>query len=223
MTYDTSDSKWKSFTQSLIAASSDAQESWLDEGEIRALLHDACASGIPVGVIQACQNACRSREEFIDRLSGVVGKRKPRILAVDDEPEFLVLLALNFQRAGHYDFRTESDSVAAIAVVEEFQPDLCILDLRMPGLDGSQLIDRIRAESYYRDMPVIVVTALLEGTAIEAVTMDNVLHLSKPASWKKIGLLRGRAPANDPQKRDIGPEKNRRVSGWSLALVWSSV
>jgi CheY-like chemotaxis protein len=206
MTDETLDPKWKSFTESLVAASGDSHQSWLDEGEIRTLLHDACANGISVGVIQACQNACRSREGFIDRLSGVVGKRKKRILAVDDEHEYLELLALNFQRTGRYDFRTESDPIAAIDVVEEFQPDLCILDLKMPGLDGSQLIDHIRAKSQFRDMPIIVVTALLEGTAVEAVTKDNVLHLSKPASWKKLAYCVEEHLRSDHGKSSSGLE-----------------
>ncbi|MCB1099413.1 MAG: response regulator [Verrucomicrobiae bacterium] len=186
MIEDPPDAKWDSFRQSLEVAFSESDQSWLDEGEIRTLLHDACASGIPVEVVRACQNACRSRDGFVDQLSGVVGKRKRRILAVDDEPDFLELLDLNFQRTGRYDFKTESDPIAAVTVVEAFQPDLCIIDLKMPGLDGVQLIDRIRAESHFGNMPIIVVTALLEGTAIDAVTKNNVLHLSKPASWKKL-------------------------------------
>ena len=185
MAGDSSDPKWESFKQGLVSASSEDQ-SWLDEGEIRTLLHDACANGISIDVILACQSACQSQGAFADKLSGVVGKRKRRILAVDDEPEFLELLKLNFRRDGRYEFRTEPDSVAAVGVVESFQPDLCIIDLKMPGLDGVQLIDRIRAESHFGDVPIIILTALLDGTAIEAVTKDNVLHLSKPASWKKL-------------------------------------
>ena len=186
MAGDSSDAKWESFKQGLVSASSEADQSWLDEGEIRTLLHDACENGISLDVILACQSACQSRGAFADKLSGVVGKRKRRILAVDDEVEFLELLELNFQRNGRYEFRTEADSVAAIAVVESYQPDLCIIDLKMPRLDGAELIDRIRAESHFGDVPIIILTALLDGTAIEAVTKDNVLHLSKPASWKKL-------------------------------------
>lgn len=186
MTEDSSDAKWESFKQGLVSASSASDQSWLDEGEIRTLLHDACANGISIDVILACQSACESGRAFADKLSGVVGRRKRRILAVDDEPEFLELLKLNFERNGRYEFRTETDSNAAVAVVESFQPDLCIIDLKMPGLDGAQLIDKIRAHSHFSDVPIIILTALLDGTAIEAVTKDHVLHLSKPASWKKL-------------------------------------
>jgi DNA-binding response OmpR family regulator len=137
-------------------------------------------------VILACQSSCRSQGAFVDHLAGVVGKRKRRILAVDDEKQFLELLELNFSRAGQYELRTEDDPLAAIAAVDEFQPDLCIVDLKMPGMDGAQLITRIREESHIKNVPMIILTALLTDTAVEAVTKDNVLHLSKPASWKKL-------------------------------------
>ena len=187
MSVDESDLKWEEFKEGLVSASSDdSSQSWLDEGEIRIVLREACASGIPMEVILACQSACRSQGAFVDHLSGVVGKRKRRILAVDDEQEFLELLKVNFNRAGNYDIRTESDPLVAVEAVDIFQPDLCIVDLKMPGMDGAQLITRIREKSQIKNVPVIILTALLTDTAVEAVTKDNVLHLSKPASWKKL-------------------------------------
>ncbi|MGK0190446.1 MAG: CheY-like chemotaxis protein [Verrucomicrobiales bacterium] len=186
MQYHQSDPKWETFRQNLIAATDDTSRAWLDEGEIRTLLHDACQNGISIDLILACQNACVTEDAFADRLAGVVGSRKRRILAVDDEQDYLALLQMNFGRSNEYEFLTESDSRRAVGVVEEFQPDLCIIDLKMPNLDGAQLIGKIREKSNFRSIPVIVVTALLEGTNVEAVTMDHVLHLPKPTSWRKL-------------------------------------
>ena len=183
---DEPNTKWEEFKQGLVLASADDSAQWLDEGEIRTLLKDACSSGIPLEVVLACKSACCSQVAFVDHLSGVVGKRKKRILAVDDEPEFLELLEVNFSRAGNYEVRTESDPLVAVDAVDSFQPDLCIVDLKMPGMDGVQLITEIREKSQIKNVPVIMLTALLTGTAVDAVTKDNVLHLSKPASWKKL-------------------------------------
>ena len=186
MAIDESELKWAEFKQRLIEASADTDHAWLDEGEIRIMLHDACARGIPTEVILACQSACNSQRAFVDHLSGVVGKRRRRILAVDDEVEFLELLDLNFRRKGNYEVRTETDPMRAVDTINEFQPDLCIVDLKMPGMDGAQLINKIREKSQIKNVPVIILTALLEDTTVDAVTKDNVLHLSKPASWKKL-------------------------------------
>lgn len=178
--------KWEAFKRGLMSASADDSAQWLDEGEIRTLLHDAFSSGIPLEVILACKNACCSRLAFVDHLSGMVGRRRKRILAVDDEPDFLELLRVNFDRTGSYEIRTESDPLLALEAADTFRPDLCIVDLKMPGMDGVEWIAEIRARSQVRNVPVIMLTALLSDTNVDAVTKDNVLHLAKPASWKKL-------------------------------------
>ena len=57
---------------------------------------------------------------------------KKRILVVDDEPSITRLLRLSLEQAGEYEVATEDVSKAALAAVEEFQPDLILLDVMMP-------------------------------------------------------------------------------------------
>jgi CheY-like chemotaxis protein len=83
---------------------------------------------------------------------------KKRILVVDDEPSITRLLKLNLEETNRYVVRTENDAKAALASAEVFQPDLILLDVMMPDLDGGQLASRLqimirncfsRARSYW--------------------------------------------------------------------------
>src|SRR6185503_521234 len=80
------------------------------------------------------------------------------ILIVDDRPlnrEFLVSL-LGYR--GHT-LAEAADGVEALARVRERKPDLAIVDLLMPNMDGEEFISRLRADAATRDMPVIIYTA----------------------------------------------------------------
>ena len=64
---------------------------------------------------------------------------KKRILIVDDEGSITRLLKLNLEQTGDYEVATENVSKAALAAAEAFRPDLMLLDVMMPGLDGGAL------------------------------------------------------------------------------------
>ena len=85
--------------------------------------------------------------------------REGRILAVDDDEPNLRLLRRLLEREGYGDVRTTSDPAAALPLFHDFHPDLVVLDLRMPGLDGFAVMDRLRsvipADDY---LPVLVLT-----------------------------------------------------------------
>lgn len=62
---------------------------------------------------------------------------KRRILIVDDEPSFVRLLKLNLERTGQFTVKEEHDGTKALPVATEFRPDLILLDMVMPKIDGS--------------------------------------------------------------------------------------
>lgn len=83
-----------------------------------------------------------------------------RILVVDDQPANVMLVRSILERAGYTTIRGESDPLAVLDVVREFEPDLIVLDLHMPRRDGFQVLDdlrRIRPRDEY--LPVLVITA----------------------------------------------------------------
>jgi putative two-component system response regulator len=83
-----------------------------------------------------------------------------RILVVDDERVNVVLLERILQQAGYTNVKSTTDSTQAAALYDEFEPDLILLDLHMPGLDGfavmEQLDGRIQDDNF---LPILILTA----------------------------------------------------------------
>lgn len=84
---------------------------------------------------------------------------KKRILVVDDEPSITRLLKLNLEETGQYAVRAENDAKAAVFAAEQFQPDLILLDVLMPDLDGGQLASRLQASPKLEGVPIVFLTA----------------------------------------------------------------
>jgi two-component system response regulator VicR len=94
------------------------------------------------------------------RLSSEAGPKRevevqPRILVVDDEPAIVDLLLYNLQRA-NYAVTIARDGAEALRRAREVQPDLIILDLMLPAVDGLEVCRALRRE---RDVPIIMLTA----------------------------------------------------------------
>ena len=108
----------------------------------------------------------------------------PRVLLVDDDRSLLELLADYLRRQGH-EVRGAATGQEGIAATAEWQPDLVLLDVTMPGLDGWQVLSRLRSAS---PVPVIMLTArgeepeILRGFAGGA---DD--YVTKPFSFAQLG------------------------------------
>lgn len=86
---------------------------------------------------------------------------KKRILIVDDERWFSNLLAYSLEAEGYFDVRQENDAERAVETARSVGPDLVILDLMMPHIDGSELAERMRHDELLRDVPVLFITNLI--------------------------------------------------------------
>ena len=84
---------------------------------------------------------------------------KKRILVVDDEASITRLLKLNLEQTNNYEVRTENDATAALAAAEEFKPDLILLDVMMPGMDGGELAASFQANATLKSVPIVILTA----------------------------------------------------------------
>ena len=89
---------------------------------------------------------------------------KKRILIVDDERWFTNLLKYSLETEGYFDVRQENDATRALGVARHYGPDLVILDIMMPALDGSELAARLKADPLLDDVPVLFMTALVTDT-----------------------------------------------------------
>ena len=79
-----------------------------------------------------------------------------RILVVDDEEAIRLLYREELQEAG-YEVTTAANGHEALKMVQQSRPDLMTIDIKMPGMDGVELLRRVR--EIYRDLPIIICTA----------------------------------------------------------------
>ena len=116
----------------------------------------------------------------------------PRILIADDDPQGVELLEAYLANTG-YDVRSACDGEDALRQIQEWQPDLVLLDVMMPKISGFEVCKRIKAGPETRDIVVLMVTALDQHSdidrAVEAGTND---FLTKPINKTEL-LLRVRA------------------------------
>lgn len=85
---------------------------------------------------------------------------KPRILVIDDEPAVGELLRRQFEISGEYFVLSVADPNGALNLARSFRPDLTILDVNMPGVDGVELARAIRQEPWLRHRPLVFYTAM---------------------------------------------------------------
>lgn len=91
-----------------------------------------------------------------------------RVLIVDDEPDFTMMVELALTQHGGYETRQELDARNVVATAREFEPDLVLLDVMMPDMDGGEVAARLAADPRTRQIPVVFVTALAGGEDMPA-------------------------------------------------------
>ena len=113
---------------------------------------------------------------------------KRRILVVDDEISSTRLLKLNLEATNDYVVRVENTPSAALAAAEAFQPDLILLDVMMPGLDGGDLACRFEASTKLSGVPIVFFTAAAKKheVASRGGWIGGLPFLSKPASLSEV-------------------------------------
>jgi two-component system, OmpR family, response regulator len=96
-----------------------------------------------------------------DSISGSADKGKRRILIVDDDANSTHLVKILLERSGPYLVLEENDPTKADQTAHSFKPDVILLDIVMPKIDGGELATQIEADSELRDTPIIFLTALV--------------------------------------------------------------
>ena len=87
--------------------------------------------------------------------------KKPKVLLIDDEVDFTELLAENLEDSG-YVVRQVNDPTKALAAARSFLPDICVIDLVMPRMDGGDVITALKGDISLSNTPVLMLTALVE-------------------------------------------------------------
>lgn len=107
----------------------------------------------------------------------------PKILVIDDEPSILNLVT-SYLRAEEYDYSTASDGTSGLKAARAYQPDLIVLDIMLPGMDGIEVLSQLRRES---DVYVIMLTAKSEETdKVIGLSVGADDYLTKPFSPREL-------------------------------------
>jgi two-component system sensor histidine kinase/response regulator len=112
----------------------------------------------------------------------------PTILIVDDNPTNLKVL-FDYLAEQHYKVLVAEDGEAALEQAQRSQPDLILLDVLMPGIDGFETCRRLKASPQTRDMPVIFMTALTDTQyIIKGFEAGGVDYLTKPLNQEEVNV-----------------------------------
>lgn len=114
---------------------------------------------------------------------------KKRILVVDDEAGFTKLLKFNLERTGIYEVREENNAPRAAQTARIFLPDLILLDVVMPGMDGGDVVAELRRSSQTARIPVIMLTALVardEVSRHSVAESGELIMLGKPVDMATL-------------------------------------
>lgn len=113
----------------------------------------------------------------------------PKIMIVDDEPITLDVLAGFLEEAGYSTTVLTEDSKGALELARAQNPDLVLLDLMMPDVDGFEILRGIRAEEGWQHLPVIVLTAAADAeTKLRALKLGATDFLAKPVDASELVL-----------------------------------
>jgi len=109
----------------------------------------------------------------------------PRILIVDDERDFVELVQFRLGALG-YEFIVASDGVQALSQARQFKPDLILLDILLPDLDGLSVCEILRRQPSTRKIPIIFMSALSGDVTKRTVAMHAEDFFTKPLDLPRL-------------------------------------
>ena len=127
--------------------------------------------------------------DFFPQASETI-KQKPRILIIDDNHAFTHSAKLALEKAGDYSVWEENDPANAHQTAQWLKPDLILLDIAMPQIDGGEVAARIQSDPALRGTAVVFLTALVTKTETKSgLRIEGHPFLAKPISLAE--LIRG--------------------------------
>ena len=117
----------------------------------------------------------------IDAIARSLTKEKRRILIVDDDRECTHLVKVLLEKAGHYHVLEENNGAKAHQSARNFRPDVILLDIMMPEMDGADVAIQIEGDAELRGTPIIFLTALVTmSEAHTGLRIEGHRSLAKP-------------------------------------------
>ena len=110
---------------------------------------------------------------------------KKKILIIDDEEDFGTLLKLNIDKDAEYEALVATSGEAGLELIQRRKPDLVLLDITMPGIDGLETLKRIKAIA--PDLPVAMITALsMAEEAKRCFEAGAYEYITKPVDFEHL-------------------------------------
>jgi DNA-binding response OmpR family regulator len=136
-----------------------------------------------------------------------------RVLVVDDEPDVLLLCRVNLEFEG-YDVVTAPDGEAGLESCRELEPDVVLLDVMMPKMDGWQVLEAIKADDRLAHIPVVMLTAKVQDEdQIRGWSAGAADYITKPFSplslSEVISDVISISPEEEARRRKVILEKLR--------------
>ena len=132
-------------------------------------------------------------EESLAKSASLAGKETPlpplskRILVVDNEPASTRMVRLTLERSGLFEVCEVNEPQTALAVAHRFQPHLVLLDIEMPGLDGSGVARQFREDQFTHNLPILFMTSLVTPEeADRRIYAAGSRVLAKPVTISKL-------------------------------------
>ena len=113
---------------------------------------------------------------------------KKRVLLVDNEPSFTRMMRLNLEKTGGYEVREENSGARALEAAREFHPDIILLDVIMPDMDGGAVASQIQAEEDLQGTSIVFLTAVLSKSEVPpgGSRLNFIPCIAKPVSAAEI-------------------------------------
>jgi len=109
-----------------------------------------------------------------------------KILLIDDEKDFIETISFSLATNG-FDVSTASDGPSGIEKANTYKPDLIILDLMMPGIDGYEVARRLKSDKATADIPIIVLTAAVTKELGQKVRESKAAdYITKPCDLEEL-------------------------------------
>ncbi len=121
-------------------------------------------------------------------------EQRPNILVVDDDPDVVEAITTVLEGVDEYDVRTARDGLQCMQAIKEDLPDLVILDLLMPRMDGFAVVRDLRENPRYSKLPIMILTSVREDASYRryeleiGLAMDVQDYIEKP--MRSTELLR---------------------------------
>ncbi len=136
----------------------------------------------------------------------MIAVSKPRVLVIEDEPDILEVITYNLEREG-YKVIACRNGEQGLSRIRTDNPDLCVLDLMLPGMDGVEVCRQVKSDPVTRAIPVIMVTAKGEESDIVlglGIGADD--YITKPFSPRelvaRVKVVLRRGPLRDESAGD---------------------